>query len=76
MTINQGEWLFEKIQEQLQHDWKQWRDIYANSKGLTYEQSLANFLESYFGGVYDINTRVATIDSELRCFDVFDFVGK
>ncbi|WP_336363181.1 DUF6602 domain-containing protein [Halalkalicoccus salilacus] len=74
MTIDQGEWLFEKIQEQLRHDWKQWRDIYANSKGLTYEQSLANFLESYFGGVYDINTRVATIDSELRCFEVFNFV--
>ena len=74
MTNNQGEWLFERIQEQLQHDWKELREIYANSKGSTYEQSLADFLDSYFGGVYDINTKVAAIDSELRSFDVFDFI--
>lgn len=74
MSDSQGEWLFERIQEQLQHDWKEIRKVYANSKGSTYEQSLADFLTSYFGGVYDVNTKAAVIDPNLLCFDVFDFV--
>lgn len=74
MDENQGNWLFERIQEQLRHEWEEIREIYANSKGSTYEQSLADFLDSYFGGIYDINTKVAVIDPNLTCFDVFDFV--
>lgn len=74
MGDSQGEWLFRKVQQQLNRDWKELRDVYANSKGDTYEQTLSEFLTSYFGGVYDINTKVAVIDSNLISFDVFDFV--
>jgi hypothetical protein len=75
MTDNQGEWLFERVQQQLSRDWGELRELYANSKGDTYEQTLSDFLTSYFGGVYDINTKVAVIDSHLISFDVFDFVN-
>jgi hypothetical protein len=75
MTEDQGQWLFERIQQQLSHDWKAIRKVYANSKGDTYEQTLSDFLTSYFGGVYDINTKVAVIDQNLTSFEVFDFIS-
>jgi hypothetical protein len=75
MTDNQGEWLFEMVQQQLSRDWEELREVYANSKGDTYEQTLSDFLSSYFGGVYDINTKVAVIDRHLISFDTFDFVS-
>ncbi|WP_435194703.1 DUF6602 domain-containing protein [Natronomonas sp. EA1] len=74
MADNQGQWLFKQIQQQLSRDWEELREIYANSKGDAYEQTLSDFLTSYFGGVYDINTKVAVIDKNLISFDVFDFV--
>jgi hypothetical protein len=74
MAGDDGAWLFERIQRQLRHDWEEYRELYANSKGDTYEQSLSDFLDSYFGGVYDINTKCAVIDENLRCFEEFDFV--
>lgn len=67
------EWLFERVEEQLRHNWDEIREVYANSKGNIYEQTLSDFLSSYFGGVYDINTKVAFIDSNLVCFEEFDF---
>lgn len=75
MPDNQGQWLFERVQQQLSRDWEELREIYANSKGDTYEETLSDFLDSYFGGVYDINTKVAVIDQNLISFDVFDFVS-
>lgn len=74
MTDDQGRWLFERVNMQLSRDWKELREVYANSKGDTYEQILSDFLTSYFGGVYDINTKVAVIDQNLISFEVFDFV--
>ena len=74
MPENNGSWLYERIQEQLRHDWEELRELYANSKGDTYEESLAEFLRSYFGGVYDISTKAAVIDQDLKCFEKFDFV--
>lgn len=74
MTENQGQWLFERVKKQLSRDWEELREVYANSKGDTYEQTLSDFLTSYFGGVYDINTKVAVIDEDLVSFEVFDFV--
>lgn len=75
MSNNQGKWLFEKVQEQLRREWEGLHDMYANSKGDTYEQTLMDFLDIYFGGVYDINTKTAVIDSDLVAFDVFDFIS-
>lgn len=73
MVENQGEWLLNEVSKQLQSEWQEYRRIYANSKGATYEESFSDLLGSYFGGVYEINTRVAPIDPKLRCFDIFDF---
>jgi len=75
MANNQGQWLFERVQQQLNCEWEALREVYANSKGDTYEQTLSDFLSSYFGGVYDINTKVAVIDQNLTSFEVFDFVS-
>lgn len=74
MSKNQGEWLFNRVQEQLEREWDELRELYANSKGSTYEQTLKDFLDSYFGGVYDVNTKVAVIDENLVSFQEFDFV--
>lgn len=69
-----GEWLFERVQEQLRHEWEEYRELYAQNKGSTYEESFANLLTSYFGGVYDIHTKAAVIDSESMSFEIFDFI--
>lgn len=70
---NKGEWLFSRLQEQLRHEWEEYKEIHANSKGGTYEESLAEFLRSYFGGVYDVRTRAAVIDPQKRAFELFRF---
>jgi hypothetical protein len=73
MSNDSGEWLRNKIEKQLRKEWEEYIDIHANSKGSTYEESFADLIRSYFGGVYDVNTRVAVIDPELDCFNFFDF---
>lgn len=73
MSNDSGEWLLERIEEQLRSEWEDYKEIYANSKGATYEESFVDLLTSYFGGLYDVNTRVAVIDPELLCFDMFDY---
>jgi hypothetical protein len=71
--VDDRQWLLAALQEQLQSDWKEFRDLYHNSKGAQYERTLANLFEQYFGGVYDVRTRAAVIDPDGDCFDAFDF---
>jgi hypothetical protein len=41
-----------------------------NKKGYEYEKTLATFLESYLGGVYDFYVRVPLIDHELEALSI------
>lgn len=66
--------LFEGIQRQLREDWREFRDQHHNpsNKGASYEEALAEFLEKYYWGVYEIQTEAVIIDQDLEVFDVFD----
>lgn len=41
------------------------------TKGAGYERVLADFLREYLGGVFEINTRVALLDRDLKVFSLF-----
>jgi len=66
--------LYEGVQNQLEYDWKRFRDQHHNpsNKGTSYEDAFADFLRKYFQGVYDIQTQSAIIDEDLEVFDIFD----
>ena len=63
--------IIEGFSRKLQSQWEQHRrqSFNTNTKGKAYEQALSEFLQEYFGGVYDIKTRVAVVDEPFRCFD-------
>lgn len=65
--------LLNGLRERLKSRWKECRkqSFSPNTKGAAYEKALANFLKDYIGGVYNIHTRTAIIDDELKCFDLF-----
>ena len=75
MANDNVEWLLEKVQNQLDSDWETLRDLKAGSKGTHYERKLKKFLGFYYGNIYDIRIKTAVIDSEKKCFDLFDFRG-
>lgn len=75
MTENNGEWLLDKVQSQLDSDWDDIRDLKAGAKGTHYERKLKKFLHQYYGNIYDIRTKTAVIDPDGECFDIFDFTG-
>lgn len=66
--------LLDGFEERLRTQWKFYRQqaYNANTKGAAYESAFAELLKDYFGGIYDIRTRAAVIDHDLRCFEVFD----
>jgi hypothetical protein len=73
MSFQNPEALIEGFSDELQAKWRQHRaqSFNSNTKGAAYERTLAEFLEEYFSGLYNIYTRTATIDKQLSCFDVF-----
>lgn len=62
------------IQDQLEHEWARFRHQSHNpsNKGTSYEDELADILQGYFSGVYDLVSQPVFIDPELEVFDVFD----
>jgi len=58
----------------LVRDWEEHRRqaFNPNTKGAAYETALKNFLNGYFGDIYNIQTRTAVIDEYLNCFDIFN----
>jgi hypothetical protein len=64
--------IVEGFSEKLRTQWAQHRrqSFNTNTKGKAYEEALRGFLDEYFEGIYDIETRVAVIDAPLNCFDV------
>lgn len=75
MGMEDREWLFEALQQQLRNEWEELRDIRHNSKGNEYEKKLVKILEQYFGSLYDIRQRAALVDPDGICFDEFDFTS-
>ncbi len=69
-TINN---LLDGLRNRLKSQWEESRkqSFNSNVKGASYEKTLANFLQEYIGGTYDIYTRIAVIDRKLKCFDLF-----
>lgn len=65
--------LFNGFKNQLRSKWKDYRDqsFNQNTKGYAYEKALSDLLTDYFGGVFDIHTRAAIIDTNTKCFDYF-----
>jgi hypothetical protein len=43
----------------------------SNVKGMSYENTLKEFLEKYLGGVFAFNTRVALVDDDHKVFRLF-----
>lgn len=66
--------LVEGIQEQLNEDWNKFRNQHHNpsNKGASYEEALSNFLDKYYGSVYEIQTETVIIDENLDVFELFD----
>lgn len=69
------EQLYSQIKSQLDRKWDEHREVLHNSKGDRYEDSFADLLETYYGGVYDFNTKVVASDSNREVFKQFDFNG-
>ena len=73
VTEQKPEAIIEGFQEKLRTQWQQHRKqaFNANTKGAAYENALQNFLREYFGDIYNIRTRTAVVDRELKVFNVF-----
>lgn len=69
------EQLYSQIKSQIDRKWDEHREVLHNSKGDRYEDSFADLLETYYGGVYDFNTKVVASDSNREVFKQFDFNG-
>lgn len=65
--------LLDGLRQRLRSRWEAYRkqSYNQNTKGAAYEEALAKFLTEYVGGAYDIRTRTAVVDNDLRCFDLF-----
>ncbi|MGB9952173.1 DUF6602 domain-containing protein [Haloarcula marismortui] len=61
--------------EELQHNWERIskRKHNPSRKGDAFENTLKGFLESYFTSAFDIRIGCSVVDSELRCFNEFDY---
>lgn len=75
MSENDPEWLLNQVQNQLDSDWEEYREIKHGSKGTQYEKTLKGFLDQYYGNIYDIKIKTSLIDPEKKAFDIFDFSG-
>jgi hypothetical protein len=66
--------LGEGIQNQLKKDWNKFRNQHHNpsNKGASYEEALSDFLDKYYGGVYETQTETVVIDENLNVFESFD----
>lgn len=74
MTGNQNpEAIIDGFNQKLRTEWKNHRRqaFNTNTKGKAYEETLKDFLEEYFSDIYNINTRAAVIDEDLKVFDYF-----
>lgn len=65
--------LLDGLRQKLRSRWQEYRrqSYNQNTKGAAYEEALAKLLTDYVGGAYDIRTRTAVIDDELKCLDLF-----
>ncbi|MCU4750959.1 hypothetical protein OB919_03005 [Halobacteria archaeon AArc-curdl1] len=65
--------LLNGLRNRLRSRWKEYRkqSYNPNTKGGAYEQALAKFLRDYVGGSYDIRTRTAVIDDDLKALELF-----
>jgi len=65
--------ILENIEQKLKNRFNEIHKTFYNPnvKGANYERILAEFLTEYFGGVYDIHTRVALLDGDLRALEIF-----
>lgn len=66
--------MIDDFSEDLQNNWSQIRKRQYNPsrKGDEFEESLKDFLESYFTSVFEFRMGCSLVDSELRCFKEFD----
>jgi hypothetical protein len=66
--------LLDGMREKLQTQWVQYRkqSFNNNTKGAAYEKALKEFLLEYFEGIYQIETRTAVVDGDMKCFDIFE----
>ena len=62
------------FQNQLERDWRTFRDIEGNdtARGASYEDALSDILSEYFGGIYNVETNCSVMDANLECFNEFD----
>ena len=65
--------LAQEVQEGLYRQWRGYRNLHynANTKGAAYEKAFANFLDDYFGNTFDVRTRTAVLDDELKTLELF-----
>lgn len=65
--------LLDGLRQKLRSQWQEYRrqSYNQNTKGAAYEEALAKLLTDYLGGAYNIRTRTAILDDELKCLDIF-----